>query len=142
MTASTRAGIVYFAAVFGVGFALGTLRQLFVAPRVGNVVAVLIELPLVLSAAWWLSRRLVAHFAVPARTRCRIEMGGAALVLLLLAEFGLSAWVFGNSLGQQLAGYMTLAGSLGLAGQLAFAAFPWLELLTAKAVPAAESERR
>jgi hypothetical protein len=49
--------VVYFAVVFGVGFAFGPLRVLFLEPRVGSTVAVLIESPVLLAAMDQISRR-------------------------------------------------------------------------------------
>jgi hypothetical protein len=42
---AAKAGLVYVSAVFPAGFALGVLRVLLVAPRMGEVGAVLLELP-------------------------------------------------------------------------------------------------
>ena len=42
----------YFALVFLLGFAFGLLRVLVLAPKYGEVAAVLIEVPIVLALAW------------------------------------------------------------------------------------------
>jgi hypothetical protein len=42
-----KAGFLYFVLVFGVGFVLGTIRTLWVAPRLGVRLAELAELGLV-----------------------------------------------------------------------------------------------
>ena len=56
-----RAAAAYWAAVFALGFALGTIRVLWVIPLVGLMPATLIELPLILTGSWlaagWLVRR-------------------------------------------------------------------------------------
>jgi hypothetical protein len=52
MMGSVKAAIGYFAVVFGMGFLLGTLRVLHIAPRLGEEFAVLIELPLMLAISW------------------------------------------------------------------------------------------
>jgi hypothetical protein len=49
---SAVAGAVYFLVVFLLGFGLGTIRVLFVAPRLGQTTAVLLETPLMLAASW------------------------------------------------------------------------------------------
>ena len=45
MGVTIRSGAVYFAIVFLVGFALGALRTLVMAPRLGDTLAVLLERP-------------------------------------------------------------------------------------------------
>ncbi|TIX75996.1 MAG: hypothetical protein E5V21_21505, partial [Mesorhizobium sp.] len=55
-----RLGAVYFASVFAVGFALGTIRMLVLVPQLDELGAVAVELPVILTAAWiicgWLLR--------------------------------------------------------------------------------------
>jgi hypothetical protein len=46
MEETLKAGVVYFALVFGAGFVLGTIRTLWVAPRVGVRTAELAEAPM------------------------------------------------------------------------------------------------
>lgn len=55
-------------------------------------------------------------------------MGCAAFLLLMAAEFVLAFFVFGRPVDEIAHHYQTLAGVLGLAGQIAFAAFPYLML--------------
>ncbi len=49
---------MYFVAVFGVGFILGTIRVLWVAPLVGDRTAELIEAPLMLAAIYFSARKM------------------------------------------------------------------------------------
>ena len=53
-----KAGALYFALVFGAGFVLGTIRTLWVAPRVGMRIAELMETPnmlvVIIVAARWI----------------------------------------------------------------------------------------
>ncbi len=44
-----KAGVLYFALVFGAAFVLGTIRTLWVAPRFGTRRAELMETPIMLS---------------------------------------------------------------------------------------------
>jgi pimeloyl-ACP methyl ester carboxylesterase len=80
---------LYFAVVFAVGFALGTVRVLWIAPRIGARAAELAEMPLMLAitvaAALWTVRSL----AVPPSTGPRLAMGAIALALMLAAELAL-----------------------------------------------------
>jgi len=41
-----KAGVVYFALVFAVGFVLGAIRTLWAVPRVGTRTAELMEMPI------------------------------------------------------------------------------------------------
>jgi len=54
-------------------------------------------------------------------------MGAVAFSLLMLVEASLSNLMAGRSLTEHLALYAQLPHQLGLAGQLAFVLFPWLQ---------------
>jgi hypothetical protein len=116
------AGLRYFACVFAAGFALGVFRTLVLLPRMGAVPAVLIELPVILAAAWLICRHLLRQF--PLEIRGAAAMGLVAFVLLMLAEAGISLLLAGRTLAGHLALYAQAAHQLGLAGQVAFALFP------------------
>jgi len=123
-----KAGTVYFMLVFAAGFVLGTIRVLAVVPAVGETIAVLIETPVMLTISWIACRFIIRRFGVPAVLADRVTMGGFAFALLMAAEIGV-AWLLGRrSVSAYLAHYVTVAGALGLAGQIAFAAFPALQL--------------
>jgi heme/copper-type cytochrome/quinol oxidase subunit 4 len=128
MTRSATAGFAYFAIVFGIGFVLGTVRVLVAVPRFGALVSELIELPIILTAAWIVCDRLSARLHVARRSRPRLTMGAVAFALLMIAELALSVSLFGNSVSEHFARYGSLPGALGLAGQILFAAFPLLQL--------------
>lgn len=118
------AGLAYFAVVFAFAFVMGAVRVLLVAPRLGESLAVLLELPLVLAVSWWSCGVLVRRLAVAQRLADRMVMGGLAFVLLQAAEVLLATAVFGATLPGYLARFMTLAGAVGLAGQIGFALIP------------------
>ena len=124
----SRAGVLYFVAVFAAGFVLGTLRVLVLLPRMGELAAVAVELPVMLMLSWVIAGILIRRCDVPARAGARLAMGGLALALLLLAEATLGVLGFGQSLEQHLAHYLTPAGALGLAGQGVFGLIPWLRM--------------
>ena len=54
-----KAGAVYFAVVFAVGFVLGTIRTLWVVPRFGARTAELMEMPVMLAVTIVAARRTV-----------------------------------------------------------------------------------
>jgi hypothetical protein len=124
---ATEAGLAYAAGAFAVGFVLGTIRVLVVVPVLGELVGVSLELPIMLAVSWPICRRATAHFAVPARVSARLVMGAVAFAGLMAAETALSLFVFGRSLSEHLLRYREWASLLGLAGQIAFAAFPTVQ---------------
>lgn len=119
-----QAGLRYFVPVFAIAFVVGTLRTLVVAPRTGDVVAVLIEVPLILLVSWWVCRRVAK--GVSPRPLPRLAMGATAFALLMVTEFAMSVWLFGRPPAAFLAGFATLAGQFGLAGQVGFGLMPLL----------------
>jgi hypothetical protein len=124
---SIKAGAIYFALVFGIGFVLGTARVLVLAPRLGELTATLLELPLILAAAWIICGRLIRRFAVPSDVVARLGMGAFAFLLLMIAELGLSI-ALGQSLEEYLLAFRSPQAVVGLAGQLLYAAFPLIQL--------------
>ncbi len=127
MRAAIRAGAGYFAGVFALGFALGTARILVLAPRLGELVAVVLELPLMLGFSWWWCGWLVRRLAVPRRVGAGAAMGGLGFLLLIAAELALGA-ATGGSPAAQVAKWGTAAGALGLGGQMLFGLMPLLRI--------------
>ena len=77
------AGLAYFAVVFAIGFVFGLIRVKFLVPNLGELVSVMLELPVILTLAWLVCRRLALSWNVPQETGPRAAMGGVALILLL-----------------------------------------------------------
>lgn len=79
--------LIYFLAVFGAGFVLGTIRVLVLLPLLGERTAELLELPLMLAvivvAARWIARRYLQS----AQLRERLAVGLTAMGYMLAAEF-------------------------------------------------------
>ncbi len=113
----------YFAVTFAVAFILGALRQTVVAPRLGALAAVAIEVPLILGVSWVAAGWAVRRFAVPAGLAPRLAMGGIAFGLLQVSEFGFAA-ALGTPPEAYAAAFFTAPGALGLAAQVAFALMP------------------
>jgi hypothetical protein len=126
--ASVAAGFVYAIVVYAAGFALGAIRVFLVAPRIGPTVAVALEAPIILAVSWRVSQWAAARFGAPATASARATMGGVAFATLMLAEFGVAFLVFGRSIEEIFAGWRAPAGAIGLAAQIAFAAFPLLQI--------------
>ena len=120
------AAAVYFAIVFSLAFALGIVRTVLVAPRTGDVTAVLIETPIVLLASWFTARWCTGRFSVPAHASYRLAMGLVAFTLLMAVETALGVMLFARPLAQQLAAFATPAGAIGLLAQIPFGLMPLL----------------
>lgn len=122
-----RAGILYCTVVFAAGFVLSVLRIVWVAPLSGELVAVLLEAPILLAIAWgacgWVAERL----DVPQPFLDRLVMGGVAVVVMVLAEAIAAMLAGGRSLGEFSERSGESAVLLGLLAQLAFAVFPLLQ---------------
>lgn len=122
-----RAGFAYFAATFLLGFVLGALRVLWLAPALGEGRAVALELPLMLGASWWLCRWAVRRWRVSTALADRAAMGALAFALLIMAETLTGMAMSGCGVGDQLRAMTQGTGAAGLAAQLLFAAFPVLQ---------------
>jgi hypothetical protein len=120
------AGVVYFLLLFSLGFGLGTVRVVFVAPRVGELVATLAELPVMLSAAYFTCRWVLRHWHVPPTAGTRWTMVVWFLAQLMFFETLLGAALFGRPVTEQWAALTTTAGMLGLSGQIVAAILPVL----------------
>jgi hypothetical protein len=124
-----KSGIAYFGIVFCAGFVLGSVRVLEVAPRIGALFAVLLETPVILGVSCIACRACTRWFRVPRRLSARACMGGIAFALLMCAEIGLATFLFRQPAMAYLASFASPAGALGLAGQIAFAMLPVLQML-------------
>jgi 2-hydroxy-6-oxonona-2,4-dienedioate hydrolase len=124
MSAILRSASLYFLAVFGTGFLLGTVRVLWLAPSVGARTAELLEMPVMLAvmivAAYWTVRRT----ALVPRPLIRLGTGVFALVLVLIAEFMLVLSLRGLSVADYFAGLDPLTASAYYATLGIFALLP------------------
>src|ERR1051326_3933325 len=123
MPSSILAGVAYFAIVFAVGFLLGTTRVLLIAPAIGDLPAVALDLPLMVTWSWLVSRHLLRRFA-DTETTARLTMGLSAFALLMLAEFATFLLTENQPPLAWLIQFRQPAQLLGLAGQVAFALLP------------------
>jgi hypothetical protein len=126
MTRAIQAGVASFILLFGLGFLLGSLRLLLVQHGFGRTMLVLIELPILLAYAWWVTGWAARRFAVSTAHAVRLVMGGVMFGLLRLSEMLLGAMLMGLSTTAQLAAMATPMGAVELAAQIACAFFPLL----------------
>ena len=125
MVVPIRARIAYAIVVFLIG--LGIVRILLLIPQVGETEAVSLETPLMLAASWFVCRWFVDRLDVPRRAGARAVMGVVAFTVLMLAELGLSAHVFGQSEAEFAGSYASVPGAIGLTAQMIFAIFPVMQ---------------
>jgi hypothetical protein len=121
-----KAGVVYFALVFGTGFLLSTVRTLWIVPLVGTRTAELMETPIMLVVTIVTARWTVLRLAVPFVPFARLGMGGIALVLMLVAEFGLVLWLRGMSIRGYFGSRDPVAGTVYYVMLGVFAVMPLL----------------
>jgi hypothetical protein len=120
-----RPAFLYFALAFAAGFLLAIPRILVLTPRVGEVIAVLIECPIILLISFLLARWVIHRFAPRAAPARRLAIGLIAFALLITAELLLS-WARGTTPREFAAGLLLPARAIGLAAQVLFALFPLL----------------
>lgn len=124
---AVSAGTLASVLVMLAGTVLGTLRVLVVAPRTGEMLATVLELPFILGAGWLACAWSATTCRLPAATGQRLMMGAAALIVLLGLE-AILAWALSGATAMMiLARYGEPAAQLGLAAQILYAAFPMLQ---------------
>lgn len=121
-----KAGVFYFALVFGAGFALGLVRILLAVPRLGARSAELMETPIMLVVIIVSARYIVRRLAMPPTPSSRLGMGCVALSLLLIAELTLVLLLQGMSVCEYLANRDPVSGTVYYAMLVIFAAMPLL----------------
>ncbi len=98
-----KAGVVYFAVVFGIGFLLGVIRVPFLVPQLGQRIAELIELPFLLVAVFFSARWIVRRFGLRGRTVHSLLIGLVAASFLLTVEFSVVLWIRALTLSEFVA---------------------------------------
>jgi len=121
-----KAGVIYFALVFGAGFVLGTLRVLWVVPHVGTRTAELLESPIMLVVTILAARWVVRRLSLPPETAARLGAGLIALGLLLTAELTAVLAIRGLTFREYLASRDPVAGTVYVVMLGIFAAMPAL----------------
>lgn len=116
--------LIYFVLVFAAGFALAPVRILVLQPRLGERLAELIELPVMVLASWLIASWLMRARLMPYRRWQRLLVGALALLLLLLAEFWVVLFVREITLAGYFATRDPVAGLAYTISLLLFAAMP------------------
>jgi hypothetical protein len=132
------AGFIYFTIVFGIAFVLGTIRVLVLVPRIGELYAVLIETPIILTVSWMTMTWIVRPKEYQQQQKQqhdktviienRVVMGMTAFTFLMLAEWILSVVVFNKTTAEF---WEDLTSStpqmIGLLCQVTYGLFPVME---------------
>ena len=124
-----KAGIFYFALVFGTGFVLGPVRILWAVPRFGSRTAELMEAPIMFIVTILAARWIVQRLALPSTMPVRLGMGFIAFGLMLAAEFAFLLPLRGLSISQYLATRDPVSGTVY---DLMLAVFAIMPLLVAR----------
>jgi len=121
-----KAGVFYFALVFGAGFVLGAIRIMWVVPRFGIRMAELMEAPIMFVVTILAARWIVRRLAVLPKMSSRLGMGCVGLGLMLVAEFTLVLWLRGLSISEYLASRDPVSGTVYYVMLGVFAIMPLL----------------
>ncbi|MES2883741.1 MAG: hypothetical protein V4709_02985 [Pseudomonadota bacterium] len=120
-----KAAAIYFALVFGTGFALGTLRVLLMVPMVGARTAELIESPLMLLVTIFAARWLDRHRWRDFEGSQRLAVGGIAVTMILLADLAVGVLLRGLSPMQVFISRDAVSGLVYYGLLAIFALMPW-----------------
>ena len=126
MKDTLKAGVLYFALVFAAGFLLGTVRTLWIVPRLGVRTAELMEQPLMVGVSVFAASWVVRRVGVPPFWPRRLAMGCIALVLTLVIEFTVVLWFRGLTLRGYFASRDPVSGAAYFIALGAFAVVPIL----------------
>jgi hypothetical protein len=121
-----KAGVLYFAVVFGAGFVLGTIRTLWIVPSFGMRRAELMEAPIMFAISVLSSRWVVQRLAIRSSFPRRIAVGLVALGLLVLTEFTVVLWIRGLTIAEYIAGRDPVAATVYVVLLAALALMPSL----------------
>jgi hypothetical protein len=124
LSTAIKGGLAYVIIVFAVGFLLGAIRVMVVAPLIGEFSGVCLEAPIMLAVSWVACGWSLRAFGVGERTTSRLAMGGAAFALLIGAETAVGAVLFARAPLGVIQSFGTPAGAVGLASQIGFALIP------------------
>jgi hypothetical protein len=119
-----KPALVYFAVVFAAAFAFGALRVTLIAPQIGALAAVTLEVPLILALSWLVAGQVLRRW--PMTQGQALAMGGLAFAFLMLAEFALAYLLSGQTPRAYATTFTEAPGALGLAGQVGFGLIPAL----------------
>jgi hypothetical protein len=123
-----QAGLVYFAIVFGTGFAIGVIRVPFLVPRIGERWAELAEMPVMATVIFYAADYVLRRFPQARGPGGALIVGFVALALLVVAELVLATLVQDRTLTEYVASRDQVSGTVYLVMLLVFALMPRIRL--------------
>jgi hypothetical protein len=121
-----KAGVLYFAFVFGAGFVLGTIRTLWIVPRFGARTAELMEAPIMFVITVLAARWVTRHLLLPPALATRLGVGSVALAILVAVEFTVVLWFRDLTIGEYIRQRDPVAGTVYIIMLAVFAVMPAL----------------
>ncbi|MDX1796639.1 MAG: hypothetical protein R3219_07920, partial [Hydrogenovibrio sp.] len=115
-----------FLLVFAAGFALGTVRVLWLVPAIGERAAELAEMPLMWLAIYYSARFIVTRHQNQLNACKALLSGGFALGLLIAIELTLVLGLRGLTVEQYWQSRDPVSGSVYLLSLMIFMFMPWL----------------
>lgn len=119
------AGTAYFVLAYAAGFALGTIRTLFVRPYLGHDISRLLELPIMVIISYLAAQFITRRMGQGSRTDW-LKSGAFAFLLLMLVEILMSRLLFGITLRSFFRDFLTPVGAICLFAQSLIIVFPAL----------------
>ena len=113
--------LAFFAIAFGIGFLLGTIGVLWLAPQLGIRNAELAEITILLLAFFFVARRVTQYFAVPPAPTAWLIVGISAIICLLLVEFTVVLWLQGATIAESFANLDLISGAAYIVSLILFA---------------------
>jgi anti-sigma factor RsiW len=117
---------IYFALVFGVGFALGPIRVLWLEPKIGARAAELVEAPFMLLAIVLAGRWVGRRVGSAGRTMRSLGVGLAAAGLVLAADLAVGVGLRGMTVAQVFTERDPVSGAVYYALVALTAVAPWV----------------
>jgi hypothetical protein len=116
--------LFYFLVVFGVGFVLGPIRVLVLEPRLGPMLAVLCEAPVLILAMWFAANAAPKWARLTGGVAAHFSVGLIALALQQAADWAVGFGLRGMTLRDQLNYFASPPGHVYLATLIAFLFMP------------------
>ena len=136
-----RAGVAYLAPVFALGWVLGPVRDLVLAPRCGRVAAAAVEATALSVASYASARAAVRGLGDDAALSAKAGVGAVACALLFPLELAGARLVRRLSPRAYLARFRTTDGAISAAAFAWFALAPALLGIAGRSVCATREER-